>query len=66
METLSKRVEVTLRASNAANDEKSRIDSLSSLQIGSILSGRIRRVELYGLFVTIDQTNLVRSFSMLD
>ncbi|KAI3417734.1 uncharacterized protein J3R85_014181 [Psidium guajava] len=59
VETLSKRVEVTLRTSNAANNEKSRIDSLSSLKIGSIVSGRIRRVELYGLFVTIDQTNLV-------
>lgn len=59
VETLSKRVEVTLRTSNAANDEKSRIDSLSSLQIGSIVSGRIRRVEPYGLFITINQTNLV-------
>lgn len=60
MEPLSKRVEVTLKKLNASSEAKSEINDLSRLHGGEIISGSIRRVESYGLFITIDHTNLVR------
>ncbi|XP_057982836.1 rRNA biogenesis protein RRP5 [Malania oleifera] len=58
VEPLSKRVEVTLK-SNASNASKSELNDLSSLHVGDTISGMIRRVESYGLFIRIDHTNLV-------
>ncbi|CAL5390075.1 unnamed protein product [Camellia sinensis] len=57
VEPLSKRVEVTLRTSNASKTQKSDINGLNSLHVGDIVSGQIKRIESYGLFITIDHTN---------
>ncbi|KAF8403960.1 hypothetical protein HHK36_012067 [Tetracentron sinense] len=59
VEPLSKRVEVTLKTSTASSRRKSEVADLSSLHIGDIISGMIKRVESYGLFITIDHTNIV-------
>lgn len=60
MEPLSKRVEVTLKK-NAKSTGKSELNDLSRLNVGDTASGRIKRVEPYGLFIAIDHTNLVRN-----
>ncbi|PSS36280.1 RRNA biogenesis protein [Actinidia chinensis var. chinensis] len=57
VEPLSKRVEVTLKTPNASNAQKSYISG--SLKVGDIVSGRIKRIESYGLFITVDDTNMV-------
>ncbi|KAJ8544824.1 hypothetical protein K7X08_017407 [Anisodus acutangulus] len=59
VEPLSKRVEVTLRTSSAVGAPKSDKDALSNLTVGDVISGRVKRVEPYGLFITVDHTNLV-------
>ncbi|PON46626.1 Polyribonucleotide nucleotidyltransferase [Parasponia andersonii] len=59
VEPLSKRVEVTLKTLGASSAPKSETSNLSSLHVGDIISGRIKRVESYGLFIAIDNTNLV-------
>lgn len=61
VEPLSKRVEVTLKTLGRSSSLKSEIDDLRTLRIGNIMSGRIKRVESFGLFITIDDTNLVRN-----
>ncbi|EEF30787.1 programmed cell death protein, putative [Ricinus communis] len=58
VEPLSKRVEVTLKK-NAKSTGKSELNDLSRLNVGDTASGRIKRVEPYGLFIAIDHTNLV-------
>ncbi|KAI7999801.1 rRNA biogenesis protein RRP5 [Camellia lanceoleosa] len=45
VEPLSKRVEVTLRTSNASKTQKSDINGLNSLHVGDIVSGQIKRIE---------------------
>lgn len=60
VEHLSKRIEVTLKSSTS-NGSKSENSDLSHLHVGEIISGRIKRVESYGLFIAIDHTNLVRT-----
>ncbi|CAK7342217.1 unnamed protein product [Dovyalis caffra] len=59
VELLSKRIEVTLKKLSASSASKSEISDLSRLRVGEIISGRIKRVESYGLFIAIDHTNLV-------
>ncbi|MBA0650878.1 hypothetical protein Goklo_018256, partial [Gossypium klotzschianum] len=59
VEPLSKRVEVTLKNSDTNGTSKSEINDFSRLHVGDIVSGRIRRVESYGLFITLDHTNMV-------
>ncbi|KAL3341525.1 hypothetical protein AABB24_025863 [Solanum stoloniferum] len=59
VEPLSKRVEITLRTSSAVGAPKSDKDALSNLTVGDVISGRVKRVEPYGLFITVDHTNLV-------
>uniref|UniRef100_A0A2N9FCM1 S1 motif domain-containing protein n=1 Tax=Fagus sylvatica TaxID=28930 RepID=A0A2N9FCM1_FAGSY len=59
VEPLSKRVEVTLKKLSASSAPKSELNDLRTLHIGDIISGRIKRIESYGLFITIDDTNLV-------
>ncbi|KAK9266592.1 hypothetical protein L1049_021657 [Liquidambar formosana] len=59
VEPLSKRVKVTLKTSNASSAPKSELNDLSNLRIGDFISGRIKRIEPYGLFITIDHTNMV-------
>ncbi|KAL3569243.1 hypothetical protein D5086_029133 [Populus alba] len=58
VEHLSKRIEVTLKSS-VSNVSKSEKSDLSRLHVGEIISGRIKRVESYGLFIALDHTNLV-------
>ncbi|CAA0842788.1 Unknown protein [Striga hermonthica] len=59
VEPLSKRIEVTLQTSNAIGASKSSTNSFSHINIGDVIHGRIKRVESYGLFISIDQTNVV-------
>ncbi|XP_016442839.2 rRNA biogenesis protein RRP5 [Nicotiana tabacum] len=59
VELLSKRVEVTLRTSSAVGASKSDKDALSNLTVGDVISGRVKRVEPYGLFILVDNTNMV-------
>ncbi|KAL5720281.1 hypothetical protein ACHQM5_012960 [Ranunculus cassubicifolius] len=59
VEPMSKRVEVTLKTE--ATGEASKFDKrdFTSLHVGEVISGRIKRIEAFGLFITIDQTNMV-------
>ncbi|EPS59007.1 hypothetical protein M569_15804, partial [Genlisea aurea] len=57
VEPLSKRVEVTLRTSSV--DRGSDVISFDHVSAGTIISGRIKRVESFGLFISIDNTNIV-------
>lgn len=59
MEPLSKRVEVTLRTSSAIGAPKSGTNHLNQIIVGDIIHGKIKRVESYGLFISIDHTNVV-------
>ncbi|KAL0691315.1 hypothetical protein Bca4012_090994 [Brassica carinata] len=59
VEPLSKRVEVTLKKGNAGGPPKSESYDLKQFHVGDIISGRIKRVEAYGLFIEIDQTGMV-------
>ncbi|XP_026418043.1 rRNA biogenesis protein RRP5-like isoform X1 [Papaver somniferum] len=59
VEPLSKRVEVSLKTGSANRSLKSNVGDFKSLCVGDVISGRIKRVETYGLFITIDQTNMV-------
>ncbi|CAN6577203.1 unnamed protein product [Malus baccata var. baccata] len=59
VEPLSKRVEVTLKSLNTSTVPQFGSDNLDSLRVGDIISGRVKRMESYGLFITIDNTNLV-------
>ncbi|KAI4310641.1 hypothetical protein MLD38_035604 [Melastoma candidum] len=59
VEPLLKRVEVTLKTSNTGKESKSVTNDLSSLVVGCVVPGNIRRVEPYGLFITIHPSNLV-------
>lgn len=60
VEPLSKRVEVTLKSLGATSATQSGSNNLDSLHVGDIISGRVKRVERYGLFITIDNTNVVK------
>lgn len=64
VEPLSKRVEVTLRTSSAGSASKSDKDALSNLTVGDVISGRVKRVEPYGLFILVDNTNMVCNWSL--
>ncbi|KAL6509107.1 hypothetical protein OROGR_023214 [Orobanche gracilis] len=55
----SKRVKKRSRAS------ESDPDSLSHIKVGDVIHGRIRRVESYGLFVSIDHMNVVNGLISL-
>lgn len=59
VEPLSNRVELTLKTPIATSGPKSDAYSLNNIIVGDIISGRIKRVESYGLFISIDQTNVV-------
>lgn len=59
MEPLSNRVEVTLKTSSGSSRSKSEIIDLSKFHVGDVISGRIKRVESFGLFIAIDNTDMV-------
>lgn len=62
MELSSKRVDVTLKKNVDSQLPKPDSCSFSSLHVGDVVTGHIRRVETYGLFIAIDGTNLVSKF----
>ncbi|WVZ62324.1 hypothetical protein U9M48_012085 [Paspalum notatum var. saurae] len=55
----SGRVEASLRKSTGSKLEKPDDISYSDLHVGDIIDGRVKRVESYGLFVTIKSSDLV-------
>ncbi|KAM0056326.1 hypothetical protein Hdeb2414_s0006g00216971 [Helianthus debilis subsp. tardiflorus] len=55
LELLSKRIEVSLHKTSGSKEPKGDGD-FSSLHVGAIVSGRVKRVELYGLFIIIDRS----------
>ncbi|XP_072077832.1 rRNA biogenesis protein RRP5 isoform X2 [Arachis hypogaea] len=59
VEPLLNRVEVTLRTSSGPRKSNFEILDLSKFQVGDVISGRIKRIEPYGLFITVDDTNMV-------
>lgn len=59
MEPLSKRVEMTLKTRTVGKDPKDQLSDLRKLRVGHLISGTIKRIEPYGLFITIDQTSVV-------
>lgn len=59
LEPLSKRIEVTLRSTSGTKSQNSDIGDFSSLNVGEIISGRVKRIESFGLFIAIDQSKLV-------
>lgn len=59
VEPLSNRVEVTLKTSTGPNTPKFEITDLSKFHVGDVISGRIKRVESFGLFIAIENTNMV-------
>ncbi|KAK1410921.1 hypothetical protein QVD17_37463 [Tagetes erecta] len=59
VEPLSKRIEVSLRKTSGSKDPKADVGAISSLSVGDVISGRVKRIESYGLFIIIDQSKLV-------
>ncbi|KAF6168945.1 hypothetical protein GIB67_038442 [Kingdonia uniflora] len=55
VEPLSKRVEVTLRTGFSNNATKS---DIASIHVGDIITGRIKQIMPYGLFITIGDTKM--------
>ncbi|XP_010934562.1 rRNA biogenesis protein RRP5 isoform X2 [Elaeis guineensis] len=55
----SKRVEVTLKTEMKTEVAKSDASVFCNLHVGDVISGQIRRIEPYGLFIAIDNTNVV-------
>ncbi|KAM3406782.1 hypothetical protein ACQJBY_000696 [Aegilops geniculata] len=58
-EPLSGKVEVSLRKSTGSKSQKLDDVSYSDLHVGDIVDGQVKRVESYGLFVTIKSSELV-------
>ncbi|CAN6476370.1 unnamed protein product [Victoria cruziana] len=59
VEPLSKRVDVSLRTKLSKTTSGVNIIDMHSFKVDDIISGKIRRVERYGLFIKIDHTNAV-------
>ncbi|GMH18742.1 hypothetical protein Nepgr_020583 [Nepenthes gracilis] len=59
VEPLSKRVEVTLKTSNACSTTKPDFNDLNRLHVGDVVSGMVKRVESFGLFIMINNTNVI-------
>ncbi|KAK9062384.1 hypothetical protein SSX86_019570 [Deinandra increscens subsp. villosa] len=59
LEPLSKRIEVSLRKTSGSKEPKADFGDFSSLHVGDIISGSVKRIEAYGLFITIDRTKSV-------
>ncbi|KAF5178075.1 rRNA biogenesis protein RRP5, partial [Thalictrum thalictroides] len=59
VESMSKRVEVTIKTETTGDASKFERRDFSSLHVGDVVSGRIKRIESFGLFITIEQTNMV-------
>lgn len=55
-------MEVTLKSVTANGALKANSHDLKSFSAGDIVSGRIKRVESFGLFIIIDNTDVVRIY----
>ncbi|KAM0907254.1 hypothetical protein ACQ4PT_016250 [Festuca glaucescens] len=58
-EPISGKVEVSLRKNTGSKSQKSCDISYSDLHVGGIIDGQVKRVESYGLFVTIQSSELI-------
>lgn len=58
-EPQSGKVEVSLRKNTGSKSQKSDDISYSDLHVGDIIAGQVKRVESFGLFVTIQGSELV-------
>lgn len=58
-EPISGKVEVSLRKGTGSKSQKLGDISYSDLHVGDIIDGQVKRVETYGLFVTIKSSELV-------
>ncbi|KAI0529621.1 hypothetical protein KFK09_002175 [Dendrobium nobile] len=59
VEFSSKRVDLTFKKNVDSQLPKPDLCSFSNLHVGGVVSGHIRRVEKFGLFIAIDGTSLV-------
>ncbi|XP_051148647.1 rRNA biogenesis protein RRP5 [Andrographis paniculata] len=59
VEPLSKRVEVSLKTSSAASGQQLDPFLLNQITLGDTIAGRVKRIESFGLFISIDNTNVV-------
>ncbi|KAG9134768.1 hypothetical protein Leryth_001080 [Lithospermum erythrorhizon] len=58
VEPLTKRVEVSLKTSTTTTKPKYAQSMFDSVSVGNIISGIVKRVEHFGLFIRIDGTNM--------
>ncbi|XP_078436680.1 RIBOSOMAL RNA PROCESSING 5 [Wolffia australiana] len=58
VDSSSKRVDLTLKSEDGAKTSSGTAD-FSNLHIGDVISGKIKRIEPYGLFITIANSNTV-------
>lgn len=49
-----------MKTVNAGGQPKSESYDLKKFHVGDMISGKIKRVEPYGLFIAIDQTGMVK------
>lgn len=59
MDPLSKRVDVTLKKDIDNQTTKSGSSSFLGVKVGDIVSGIVRRIESFGLFIKIDNIGMV-------
>ncbi|GJX89752.1 rRNA biogenesis protein RRP5 [Tanacetum coccineum] len=59
LEPLSKRIKVSLRKTSGMKESNYDVSNFDSLSAGEIISGRVKRIESFGLFITIDQSKMV-------
>nr|GEV70820.1 hypothetical protein [Tanacetum cinerariifolium] len=59
LEPLSKRIEFSLRKTSGMKESNYDVSNFGSLSAGKIISGRVKRIESFGLFITVDQSKMV-------
>lgn len=65
VDTSSRRVDVTLKKDTDCQTSKSDSSSLINVKVGDVVSGLIRRIESYGLFIKIDDSSMVCDLNLL-
>ncbi|CAA7399281.1 unnamed protein product [Spirodela intermedia] len=55
----SKRVDLTLKSEAGTGPSKCSLSDFKGLHVGDVISGKIKRIEPYGLFITIANSNMV-------
>ena len=59
MDLSAKRVDLTLKSGLKAGSSNSSFADFGNFHVGDVISGRIRRIEPYGLFITVNNSNMV-------